>query len=356
MKRIITLSAVALPALLAFSCTRVNYETTRTPTASVTKTRTLLFPIESQPQGVATYVDSVNVGPTPVTVQASYDCNEVTYKSDSITKVSHAGLDITAGAILLGGGLMFFAFNAIPEMPTEGMITTSVIGVGLSIPGLALLIRGAVLKKKNGKIKSSEMQTVEECPPRVWKLILAKEGYLPAERILKTSDEGKTSLVILSPASIMGGGAPPPAAVDKAALLSSMAAKTETLTGSDKTVAGGAKTAVQERMKSIPAAASFGEGFESAGDDLFITLDAGDTKMFEMTTEKGYCYAITSVAQAGNPVYLAVFLDGKEIVKDFTGSDMASVNFCSTSSDPVRVTLYSINDSVAGLRIYYQAK
>jgi hypothetical protein len=356
MKRIIRFSVVSLPALLAISCTRVNYETVRTPTASVTKTKTLLFPIDSQPQGASTYVDSINVGPTPVTVQAGYDCNEVTYKNDTVTKVRNAGLDITAGAILLGGGLMFLAFNGIPSIPPEGMAATSVIGVGLSIPGLALLIRGSVLKKKNGKIKSSEMQTVEECPARVWKLVLAKEGHLPAERILKTSDEGKTSLVVLSPATMMGGGALPPAAVDKSALLSSMAAKTETLTGSDKTVAGDAKMAVQERMKSIPEAVSFGEGFESAGDDLFITLEAGDTKMFEMTTEKGYCYAITSVAQAGNPVYLAVFRDGKEIVKDFMGSDMASVSFCSTSSDPVRVTLYSVNASVAGLRIYYQAK
>jgi hypothetical protein len=357
MSRMTFFTAGALLTLLAgAACGRLNYEEIRTPISSAANDRTLVFNIDSQPQGANTYVDSVSVGQTPVTVQAALDCKDVTYKTEKKGVVRRWGLDVGAGAGLLAGSFLFTGGAAAPDVPTEGRITFGIIAGGLFSVGLALFVRGLVLKSKHNKVVSSSEQTVTECPPKNWKLLLAKDGYVPAERILKPADAGNTSLVILAASSVMGTGAAPPAMVDKAALLSSMAATTDTLTGSDQKVSKSAQKVVEERMGNLQSYVAVGPGFEVAGEDFFLSMEAADTKMFEMTTEPDYCYIISAVAQPGNPLYLAVFRDGQEIKKNFTGSDIASVEFCSTSSDPVRVTTYSVNPTTAGFRIYYQAK
>lgn len=357
MKRTAFLTAGSLALLIAGpACGRLNYEEIRIPVSSAANNQMLVFNIDSQPQGASTYVDSVSVGQTPVTVQAAYDCKDVTYKTEKKAVVRRWGLDVGAGAGLLGGAILFGGVAAAPDVPTEGRIGLGVVAGGLFSVGLALFVRGLVLKSKHGKIVSSSEESVTECPPKNWKLLLAKDGYVPAERILKPADADHTSLVILAASSVMGTGSATPAMMDKAALLSSMAAKTDTLTGSDQKVSKSAQKVVEERMQNLQSYVAVTPEYEAAGDDFFLNMDAADTKMFEMTTEKGYCYIISNVAEPGNPLYLAVFRDGKEIAKNFTGSDIASVEFCSTSSDPVRVTTYSVNPTTVGFRIYYLAK
>lgn len=356
MKKYRAFNALCAAAVVFCGCARINYEEVRTPMSTVKKEKSIQFQIDSQPQGAGTYVDGVAVGPTPVTVQTTYQCNEVTYKAEKVLKARRTGLDIGAGAGMLSGALVLGLAAGFGAQNTESQIAAGVLAAGLAVPGLALFIRGLVLKKKHGKVQSSQVKTIEECPPKFWKLVLTNYNYLPAERILKVKDSGKVNFVALSPATIISSGAPPPAAVDKGTLLSSMAAKTDVLSGNDPSVSKDSKKAVKERMKTLTSHISVGEGYEVAGDDLYLSMEANDIKMFEMTTEKNYCYIISAVAQLGNPLFMAVFRNNKEIVKDFKGSDIASVRFCSDSSDPVRVTTSSLNQTAIGLRIHYLAR
>jgi hypothetical protein len=170
------------------ACGRLNYEEIRTPISSVANDRTLVFNIDSQPPGANTYVDSVSVGQTPVTVQAAYECKDVTYKTEKKAVVRRWGLDFGAGLGMMAGSLIFIGPAAAgPEdMETNIRIALGVMGGSLFAAGLGLFIRGLVLKSKHNKVISSSEQTLSECPPRNWKLLLAKDGYVPAERILRT--------------------------------------------------------------------------------------------------------------------------------------------------------------------------
>jgi hypothetical protein len=355
MRKAGNIAGLAIAALMFCMCTRVNYEQVRAPISTVVKSKDLQFQIESQPSQASTYVDSIAVGTTPVTVQTPYECNEVTYKEQTVLRASRTGGDIGVGIGLLSTAVLV-SLLYIADPPTEGKIAVGVITGGLAIPGLALLIRGSVLKARNGKVVSTKQVTLEECPQKKWKLILAKDYFMPAERMLSVSDAFKPYLVALTPAGILGTGAPPPAALDKAALLSSMAAKTDPLTAAEQKVGTGSKKVIEERMKNLSSQLVVGKEYEAAGNDIFFTIDASDIKMFEMTTEKDYCYIIAAVGEPDSSIYMGIFRGGKEIAKDFRGQDISSIQFCSDSSDPVRVTTSTDKPTAVGLRIYFLAK
>jgi hypothetical protein len=358
MKKSLMIIAGAMLSVLCPRCARVNYETVRTPVSTVKKDKAIQFSIDSDPRGASTYVDSVAVGPTPVTVQTTYPCSEVTYKTESVFKARKTALDITGGSIMLGSAVLAAALLGakMDDTAHDAAIAVGIMTAGLGAAGLALIIRGIVLKAKNGKVRSSQEKVVQECPSKTWNLVLAKDNFMPAERVLKFSDANKTTMVTLTPATVLSSPTPPPAALDKTALLSSMASKTEALSGEDATLSADSKKIVEERMKNLASYISVGKDYEAAGDDLYIPIEANEIKMFEMTTEKDYCYIISAVGEHGSPLYMAVFRGEEEIAKDFKGTDIATVQFCSDSSEPVRVTTSSEANTTVALRIYFLAK
>jgi len=152
------------------------------------------------------------------------------------------------------------------------------------------------------------------------------------------------------------GPSAPVASVDKGSLLSSMAAKTEAISASQTSVAETAKAQVQERVKDLPSLVKVSGDYEAAGDDIFYLVSSNDITMFEMTTEAGYCYVVVVVPEAGKPVYMAAFSGSTQLADDLTGQDVAVIDFCATSSTPVRITTSAAQSTVAALRVYYLAK
>ena len=353
--------AAAFGALTAASCSRINYHEVRTPITTEVKQQNIQFTVNSDPSGADVFVDSTAVGTSPVMFQAPMTCNQVTYESKWVGKAWRTGADIGVGAGLLAGALIFglgyglnLHFNPEPDEETGNYAALGVITGGLFIPGIALFIRGLVYRGKHDKVKKVEQKTLEECPDKKWKLILAKNGYMPAERIIGANDLRKDQLIALTPATILGTSAPA-AAVDKLALLASMAEKTDAMSG-QQDLSQGSQAVVEARMKTLPAPAAASEGYELAGDDFFFAMGTNDIKMLEMTTEKDYCYVITAVVQPSIPIYMAVFQKGEEIKKDFIGRDMAEVQFCSNKSQPVRVTMSSYQPTAVALRIHFLAE
>ena len=353
--------AAAFCALVGVSCARINYHEVRTPLTTEVKQKNIQFTVNSDPSGADVFVDSTTVGVSPVTFQAPMTCNEVTYESKWVGKAYRTGADIGVGAALLAGALLFglgyglnLHFNPEPDEETGNYAALGVITGGLAIPGIILFVRGLVYRGKHGKVKKVEEKRLEECPDKRWKLILAKNGYMPAERIIGANDLRKDHLIALTPATILGTSAPK-AAVDKVNLLASMAEKTDAMSG-QQDLSQGSQAAVEARMKTLPAPAAASEGYESAGEDFYFAMGTNDIKMLEMTTEKGYCYVITAVAQPSIPIYMAVFQKGEEVMKDFIGRDMAEIQFCSKKGKPVRVTMSSYQPTAVSLRIHYLAK
>lgn len=343
--------------ILCCKCSRGRYESVQTPLYTEKKEKTLRFDIDSQPQGASVYIDSTLVGSTPVTVQETYVCNEVTYKKEFILKTERTGIDIGAGAVILGAGLAFGLTAGIVHLESDAQGAFITLGTGLGIAGFAFLVKGIIFKVKNGKTQFIEQNVMEECPAKEWQLILTKDNYICAEKILTVESAMKKNLVIMIPANVPMPAAPPEAALDKAALLSSMAEKSEAIAEKEETISNESRKFIKQRMDTLTShIQQIGEGYEAACDDLYFSIDAGKTKTFEITTQKGYCYAVTAVAQPGKAIYMTVFRGQKEITKDLSGSDIANVFFCSDSSDPVRVTILCKQPANVGLRVYLLAK
>lgn len=338
------------------SCTVVYYEEVKTAVATRHVDKSARFKFDSRPRGAAVYVNNSPVGETPVSFDSSYRCKAVDYRVDLVTRVRRWGADLGLGIGLAATGSLVALATWETFGPSDektGKTIGSIIGGGLVVAGASLIINGAVLRSRSGKIKASKKETVEQCPSPFWQVVFSKPGFIPVEKRLTVDDSLNPVFVLLSPAL------PPPrgglSAEEKASLLSSMAEKRADGGENLSLPVAEAKKIVEDRIKNLERLVTIGKGYNRAGDDIFYSLDKrDDIKMFEMTTEAGYCYIVTCVAQPSTPVYMAVFQGKQEVAKDFTGSDIARVEFCSESNEPVRVTTSSKVPTPVGLRVYYK--
>jgi|GEM_PF-2792289 len=353
-RKIMVFFLCLLPIL---SCTRTNYHTSRTLLSSSEQKQDLEFKIESQPPEAITYIDSTLVGNTPVTVKAPYICKNYTYEEKTIFTARRTTADIVIGSIFLATSLSFGLLAGLSKTEkVEDKIGYSLVAAGTGIPGIIHLLIGTINRHRNGKTVSSRQIVESECPQKQWKLVVAKDFFLPAERVLSVSDAFKPYLVVLTPASTPPGGYVPPAAIDKAALLSSMAKANSAISSDEMKVDQDTKKSIEERMKNLRSQIGVESQYETASEDVFFTVKKDDIRMLEMTTEKDYCYIITATGEQNSAVFIGLFRGTKELANDMRGMDTAYVKFCSETNEPVRVTVSSTSNNTIGLRIFYLPK